>query len=140
MFGSFGMLEIGLILIVGVFVFGAMKLPRLAKNISSGWGELKRLKRGFDLGRDDDDEKPPRQQAQNYSTAQGQCNQPYYYGNPEQQAFTPDQQMNQQVDPNQYYGQQEPFSHPQQPPSQGGGSAPSSDSAEIGDEDDKKSG
>lgn len=140
MFGSFGMLEIGLILLVGVFVFGAMKLPRLAKNISSGWGELKRLKRGFDLGLDDDDdEQAPRQQAQNYGTAQGQYNHPNYHGNPGQQGFAPDQQMNQQVNTNQYYGQQEPFSQPQKPPSQGAGSAPSSESAEMGDEGDKKS-
>ena len=53
MFGSFGMLEIGLILIVGVVVFGAMKLPRLARNLSSGFGELKKLKKGFDLGLDE---------------------------------------------------------------------------------------
>ena len=127
MFGSFGMLEILLILIVGVVVFGAIKLPRLAKNISSGWGELKRLKRGFDLGLDDDDdEQPPRQHPQNYGHAQQQYNQPYYYGNPDGQGFAP--------------GQQGPPS-PQEPPAQqGDGRGPSADSAGMSDGDDKKSG
>ena len=139
MFGSFGMLEILLILVVGVVVFGAIKLPRLAKNISSGWGELKRLKRGFDLGLDDDDEQPPRRHAQSYDPAQQQYNQPYYYGNPGQQGFTPGQQMNQQGNPNPYYGQQGP--PPQEPPSsQGDGSGPLSDSTGTPDGDDKKSG
>jgi len=56
MFGSFGMLEILLILVVGVVVFGAIKLPRFAKSIGSGLQELKRLKRGFEMGLDEEDE------------------------------------------------------------------------------------
>ena len=139
MFGSFGMLEILLILVVGVVVFGAIKLPRLAKNISSGWGELKKLKRGFDLGLDDD-EQSPRQQAQDYGPAQQQYNQPYYYGNPDGQGFAPDQQMNQQGNPNTTYGQQGPHPPQEPPPPQGEGSGSSSDSTGTSNGDDKKSG
>ena len=140
MFGSFGMLEILLILIVGVVVFGAIKLPRLVKNISSGWGELKRLKRGFDLDLDDDDEQAPRQHAQNYGPAQQQYNQPYYYGNPGQQGFAPGQQMNQQGNTSPFNGQQG-SPPPQEPPSQqGDGIGPSEDSSGMPDGDDKKSG
>jgi Sec-independent protein translocase protein TatA len=110
MFGSFGMLEIGLILIVGVVVFGAMKLPRLAKNLSAGWGELKRLKKGFDLGLDEDDP-PPRQHTQSYGHGQEQYGQPSYYGNPGQQ-----------------------------PPYQGEGNGARPDSDETPESNDKKSG
>jgi TatA/E family protein of Tat protein translocase len=127
MFGSFGMMEILLILIVGVVVFGAIRLPRLARNISSGWHELKRLKRGFDLGLDENDKQPPRQHTQNYGHAQQQYNQPFYNENP-------DQQMNQQGNANAFYGQQEP------PPPQEDGSGPSANSAGMSEEDDKKSG
>ena len=56
MFGSFGMLEILLILVVGVVVFGVIKLPRFAKSIGAGWQELKRLKQGFDLGLDEEEQ------------------------------------------------------------------------------------
>jgi Sec-independent protein translocase protein TatA len=56
MFGSFGMLEILLVLVVGVVVFGVIKLPRFAKSIGAGWQELKRLKRGFDLGLDEEEQ------------------------------------------------------------------------------------
>lgn len=134
MFGSFGMMEILLILIVGVVVFGAIRLPRLARNILSGWHELKRLKRGFDLGLDEHDEQPPRQHTQNYGPAQQQYNQPYYNGSPGQQGFAPGQQMNQQGNTNAFYGQQEP------PPQQEDGSGPSANSAGMSEEDDKKSG
>jgi sec-independent protein translocase protein TatA len=58
MFGSFGMMEIVLILIVGVVVFGVIKLPGLARSIGSGFREFKNLKRGFDLGLDGGDEEP----------------------------------------------------------------------------------
>ena len=134
MFGSFGMMEILLILIVGVVVFGAIRLPRLARNLSSGWHELKRLKRGFDLGLDENDEQPPRQHTQNYGPAQQPYNQPYYNSNPDQQGFAPGQQMDQQSDANATHGQQEP------PPHQGDGSGPSESSAGMSDKDEKKSG
>ena len=113
MFGSFGMLEILLILIVGVVVFGAIRLPRLARNISSGWHELKRLKRGFGLGLDEHDERPPQQRTQSYGPSQQQYNQPYYNGSP---------------------GQQEP------PPPQEDGSGPSANSAGMSGKDEKKPG
>jgi TatA/E family protein of Tat protein translocase len=58
MFGSFGILEIVLILIVGVVVFGAIKLPGLARSIGSGWRELQNLKRGFNLGLDGMEDEP----------------------------------------------------------------------------------
>lgn len=134
MFGSFGMMEILLILIVGVVVFGAIRLPRLARNISSGWHELKRLKRGFDLDLDEHDEQPTRQHTQNYGPAQQQYNQPYYNGSSGQQGFAPGQQMNQQGNTSAFHGQQEP------PPPQEDGSGPSENSAGMSGKDDKKSG
>jgi TatA/E family protein of Tat protein translocase len=54
MFGSFGMLEILIILVVGVVVFGVIKLPRFAKSVGTGWQELKRLRKGFEMGFDEE--------------------------------------------------------------------------------------
>jgi TatA/E family protein of Tat protein translocase len=134
MFGSFGMMEILLILIVGVVVFGAIRLPRLARNISSGWHELKRLKRGFDLGLDEHDEQPPRQHTQNYDPAQQQYNQAYYHESPGQRGFEPGKQMNQQGNTDDFHGQQEP------PTPQDDGRGPSANSAGMSGKDEKKSG
>jgi Sec-independent protein translocase protein TatA len=109
MFGSFGMLEILLILIVGVVVFGAIRLPRLARSISSGWSELKRLKRGFDLGFDEREE----QHAQSHGPARH--NQPYHNGNSGPQDSTQGYAQEQQPyqTGNQYYEQEPPSTTPQ---------------------------
>ena len=72
MFGSFGMLEILIILVVGVVVFGVIKLPRFAKSIGSGLQELKRLKRGFEMGLGEEEE-----QFEKTDSGQVQPNQQY---------------------------------------------------------------
>ncbi len=106
MFGSFGMLEILLILVVGVVVFGAIRLPRLARSISTGWNELKRLKRGFDLGFDEREE----QHTPNHGPAQ--YNQPYYGGNSGPQEGHAQEQQPYQAG-GQYHEQGPPSASPQ---------------------------
>ena len=83
MFGSFGMLEILLILVVGVVVFGVIKLPRFAKSVGAGFQELKRLKRGFDMGFDE--EEPSEHDRASRREQQGSGGQHYYQQGPDQQ-------------------------------------------------------
>jgi Sec-independent protein translocase protein TatA len=78
MFGSFGMLEILLILVVGVFVFGVIKLPRFARSIGTGFQELKRLKRGLDMGFDEDEDRPREEDRRSSRQSQGYRQTPDY--------------------------------------------------------------
>jgi Sec-independent protein translocase protein TatA len=83
MFGSFGMLEILLILVVGVVVFGVIKLPRFAKSVGAGWQELKRLKKGFEMGFDE--EEPSKDERASRRNRQGPEGRNYYQQGSEQQ-------------------------------------------------------
>jgi Sec-independent protein translocase protein TatA len=85
MFGSFGMLEILLVLVVGVVVFGVIKLPRFAKSIGAGWQELKRLKQGFDLGFDEEEQY--QQERRDRRRAPGAEDQAPYQQGPGQQYY-----------------------------------------------------
>ena len=89
MFGSFGMLEILLILVVGVVVFGVIKLPRFAKSVGAGWQELKRLKKGLGMGFDE--EEPAQDRRSNRPDQRGSGSQIYHQQGPEQQYYGPAQ-------------------------------------------------
>jgi Sec-independent protein translocase protein TatA len=70
MFGGIGGLEIIIILIVGIILFGVIKMPRIARLLGSGFGGYNKLKRGLDFnslmdrmaGGDDDPSDGGRQQ------------------------------------------------------------------------------
>jgi sec-independent protein translocase protein TatA len=77
MFGGIGMQEIVIILIVGLLVFGATKLPKIARSLGQGIKEFKKTVK--DLDDDDDgntmkyvDRGPRYSQPQQYNQYQGQ--------------------------------------------------------------------
>jgi sec-independent protein translocase protein TatA len=83
MLGGIGIQEIVIILIVGLLVFGAARLPKIARSLGLGIKEFKKTVKG--LEDDDDDERrdnvkyvPP---AQNYGQQYAQYNPQY---NPQQ--------------------------------------------------------
>ena len=49
MFGGIGGLEIIIILVVGVILFGVIKMPQIARLLGSGFGGYNKLKRGLDF-------------------------------------------------------------------------------------------
>ena len=49
MFGGIGGLEILIILVIGIVVFGIIKMPQIARILGSGMGGYKRLKKGFSI-------------------------------------------------------------------------------------------
>ncbi len=49
MFGGIGGLEILIILVIGIVVFGVIKMPQIARILGSGMGGYKRLKKGFSI-------------------------------------------------------------------------------------------
>ena len=55
MFGALGMQEILIILVVGIIVFGASKMPGIARSLGSGMKQFKRFKDGINGKFDIDD-------------------------------------------------------------------------------------
>ncbi len=49
MFGGIGGLEILIILVIGIVVFGVIKMPHIARILGSGMSGYKRLKKGFSV-------------------------------------------------------------------------------------------
>jgi len=47
MFGSMGGVEILIILVIGIVVFGVIKLPKIARMLGSGMSGYSKLKKGF---------------------------------------------------------------------------------------------
>jgi sec-independent protein translocase protein TatA len=82
--GGIGIQEIVIILIVGLLVFGAARLPKIARSLGQGIKEFKKTVKGLDS--DDDDESTGNvryvQNPQNY-----QVQQPY----PQGQQYAPQQ-------------------------------------------------
>jgi sec-independent protein translocase protein TatA len=86
MLGGIGVQEIVIILIVGLLVFGATRLPKIARSLGQGIKEFKKTVKGLD----EDEEQPqsaqrymqqpppyPQQQYQQYPPQSGQAQQPY---------------------------------------------------------------
>ena len=84
MFGGIGMQEILIILVIGLLVFGATRLPKIARSLGLGIKEFKKTIKGLD---DDDDEPSKIQYVQQPPVNQ----QPYQPYNPgvQQQAYNP---------------------------------------------------
>ncbi|RKX96667.1 MAG: hypothetical protein DRP84_00515 [Spirochaetes bacterium] len=106
MLGGIGVQEILVILVVGLLVFGASRLPKIARSLGLGIKEFKKTVKGIE---EDDSEETPKV---NYSQGSNQ-------NNPPQQ-----EQYNQQY--NQWQGTQQAsqgpnmYQNPQQQPPAGG--------------------
>jgi sec-independent protein translocase protein TatA len=113
--GGIGVQEIVIILIVGLLVFGAARLPKIARSLGQGIKEFKKTVKGLE---DDDDEAPNKVRyvqspPPNY---QGQYQQgPQYQQPPQYQQGPQYQQPPQQSQPQQQPPQQ---AQQQQPPQQ----------------------
>lgn len=117
MIGGIGIQEILIILVVGLLVFGAARLPKIARSLGLGIKEFKKTIKGLE-----EDEITTEKisyttnQPQGYQQQQQNMQQPgpgQYYG-PYQQQYQPNQQPQQQSQP---YQQQGPsYQQPQQPP------------------------
>ena len=94
--GSLGAWEILLILLVVLLVFGAKRIPELARGLGKGIREFKDatndIKQEFDVNRVE----PPRQVGPPQQNYQQQAQQPYQqpqaqqpYAQPQQQPYTP---------------------------------------------------
>jgi sec-independent protein translocase protein TatA len=106
--GGIGIQEIVIILIVGLLVFGAARLPKIARSLGQGIKEFKKTVKGLD---DDDDESANRMkyvqnQPPNYQVQQQYPQGPQYQQGPVQQPYNagpqaPNTQQNQQNPQNQ---------------------------------------
>lgn len=96
--GGIGVQEIVIILIVGLLVFGAARLPKIAKSLGQGIKEFKKTVKGID---EDDDEGDSRNQVRYMPNQYGQGYAPYNQGQPN-------------AAPNQYYNQGQPNAAPNQ--------------------------
>jgi sec-independent protein translocase protein TatA len=114
--GGIGVQEIVIILIVGLLVFGAARLPKIARSLGQGIKEFKKTVKGLE---DDDNDEPGKvryvqnpypnyqvQQPQDYQ--QGPQNQqpPQYQQPPQNQQPPQYQQPPQQTQPQQGHPQQ----------------------------------
>ena len=101
--GGIGVQEIVIILIVGLLVFGAARLPKIARSLGQGIKEFKKTVKGLE---DDDDDganrvKYVQNQPPNYQTQQPYPQGPQYQQGPVQQPYAtgpqaPNTQQNQQ--------------------------------------------
>jgi sec-independent protein translocase protein TatA len=101
MLGGIGVQEIVIILVIGLLVFGAARLPKIARSLGQGIKEFKKTVKGIE--EDDEEESgnkmkyvPHQQPAQGYAYNQGQQYYPnQQYGaqqyNPAQQNASPGQ-------------------------------------------------
>lgn len=114
MFGSMGGIEILIILVIGIVIFGVIKLPGVVRMLGSGVSGYNKIKKGFSFNdvmdklKGDDQESPQQPPQQQWSQPppgwQPPPQQPYYQ--------SPDQQQWNQPPPGwQAWGQQ----HPQGP-------------------------
>jgi len=123
MIGGIGMQEILIILIVGLLVFGATRLPKIARSLGLGIKEFKKTIKGIDSDSDEETEgnqikyvqnqqygQPGQQQAQ-YGPQYGPQNQGP--GQPYGQQYGPQNQGQQPYGPPPYGGQQGPQYGPQ---------------------------
>ena len=106
MFGGIGIQEILVVLVVGLLVFGAARLPKIARSLGLGIKEFKKTIKGIE--EDESDETPKVNYSQGYNQPQqGQYNQQSQgpqqpnqgqnmYQNPQQQASGPNPYQNQQ--------------------------------------------
>jgi sec-independent protein translocase protein TatA len=74
MLGGIGVQEIVIILIVGLLVFGASRLPKIARSLGQGIKEFKKTVKGLDEDEDEAQAKvryvtPPRVEVENSRTA-----------------------------------------------------------------------
>ncbi|HEB31082.1 MAG TPA: twin-arginine translocase TatA/TatE family subunit [Spirochaetes bacterium] len=90
MFGGIGMQEILIVLIIGLLVFGASRLPKIARSLGLGIKEFKKTIKGLD----DDDDEPSKIQYVQQPPVNQQPNQPYNPG-VQQQAYDPNQPYHQ---------------------------------------------
>jgi sec-independent protein translocase protein TatA len=137
MLGGIGVQEIVIILIVGLLVFGATRLPKIARSLGQGIKEFKKTVKGLD----EDEESQPsstKYVQQPPQSPQGQPQMPYGQPAQGQNAYTQPPQYGYQntgVPP----GQQPLQGGPQyQPPGQSGqGNPPPENPPEQGDETQK---
>jgi sec-independent protein translocase protein TatA len=109
MFGGIGIQEIVIILIVGLLVFGAARLPKIARSLGQGIKEFKKTVKGIE----EDDEN---EQSSNRYVQQS----PQYPQGQQQMAYgQPSQGPNPYTQPPQY-GSQDTGMPPGQQPFQGG--------------------
>ena len=115
MFGGIGIQEILVILVVGLLVFGAARLPKIAKSLGLGIREFKKTIKGLDEDDSDETHKVGYSQQgynQNNQPQQSQYNQQYNQWQGPQQ---PNQGPNMYQNPQQPPSGQNPYQAPQQP-------------------------
>jgi len=108
--GGIGVQEIVIILIVGLLVFGAARLPKIARSLGQGIKEFKKTVKGLE---DDDDESANRvryvqNQPPNYQGQQQYPQGPQYQQGPVQQADQNPQYSTGPQAPNTQQNQQNP--------------------------------
>ena len=108
--GGIGVQEIVIILIVGLLVFGAARLPKIARSLGQGIKEFKKTVKGLE---DDDDESANRMryvqnQPPNYQGQQQYPQGPQYQQGPVQQAGQKPQYSTGSQAPNTQQNQQSP--------------------------------
>jgi sec-independent protein translocase protein TatA len=115
MFGGIGMQEILIILVIGLLVFGATRLPKIARSLGLGIKEFKKTIKGLD-----EDEEPSKIQYVQQPPVNQQQYQPYNPG-AQQQAYNPNQPYyqnqgapGQQQGAQQNVGPQAPMNNPVQ--------------------------
>ena len=125
--GGIGVQEIVIILIVGLLVFGAARLPKIARSLGQGIKEFKKTVKGLE---DDDDEsankvKYVQNQPPNYQVQQPYQQGPQYQQGPAQQQYAqgPQAPNTQQTQQNPAQNQPAQNTAPQNPqPDQAGDS------------------
>jgi len=98
MLGGIGVQEIVIILIVGLLVFGAARLPKIARSLGLGIKEFKKTVKGLEDD-DDDDERPSKVKYVPPAQSYGQQQYPHYnydQQNPNYQGNYPPGVQNQQ--------------------------------------------
>jgi TatA/E family protein of Tat protein translocase len=140
--GGIGVQEIVIILIVGLLVFGAARLPKIARSLGQGIKEFKKTVKGIE---DDDEEESKVRYVQNpppnYQPQQplpGQYPQGPQYQQPQQYQQSPQQPQQYQQSPQQPQQQGQPQQpqqqgQPQQPQQQGQNPNPSPQQGSGGD-------
>lgn len=157
MFGGIGGLEIIIVLVIGIVVFGVIKMPQIARILGSGMSGYKKLKNGFHLedivkklqGDDEQNQErktttgdqydqrpqqPPRTDQYGYRT--GPWQQGWQNPGPQNSGFG-NQGGGWQQPPPQYPPGQQMYPPPQQPPNQ---SHPPDTGSEETDPPDQKRG
>ncbi|UCB47261.1 MAG: twin-arginine translocase TatA/TatE family subunit [Spirochaetota bacterium] len=109
MFGTMGLPEILIILVIGIVVFGVIKMPKIVRSLGSGVKQFQKfrnvVKNPLDHIDDFMEDEPAQDQQQYYGPNPDQ--QQYYGPNPDQQQYNgpnPDQQQYYGPNPNQQPG------------------------------------